>query len=130
MYDERSATYSMAPLKKIGNNNFMNQFFEQRQNIKLKKIGPVAVLEGYIGYTFSLSDNKKSVFQTSSGVLPFGILRSEELSDAVLFVLKDSLEFEVYVFNERSSDAIYLFQQLKDGELNQQILEIKNRYEK
>lgn len=130
MYDKSSATYSMVPLEKMGNNKFMNQFFEERKDVKLKKIGPVDELGGYIGYTFSLSDNKRSVFQTGVGLLPFGIVRSEGLNDAVLFVLKESLEFEVYVFNERGSDGIYLFQQLKDGELIPLISEIKNRYKK
>ncbi|MBB6273139.1 hypothetical protein HDF26_003599 [Pedobacter cryoconitis] len=122
-------SYTVERISKVGNNDILNLFFENYEEVEVNKLGPIEALNGYIAYTIKTLGrslvNNPIIFETSASLKDYGIVKTLKKSDAMLFRILDSDIFEVYVFNGRYSSQVLLLQMLKDGSLNTAIESIK-----
>ncbi|TKC01398.1 hypothetical protein [Pedobacter cryotolerans] len=125
---DNSENYKILPLFKRGNNMILNEIFASSEFLELTKIGPIADMNNYVAFEIKLKAKFHKYLivslQSFDSILPFGVVKYENVKDAILFRITNENIFEIYVSANNKGHVLNYLQLMINGSLNEYIEEI------
>lgn len=123
----QTSMFLLQPILKRGNDVTLNQFFETKDLVSRKKIGPIKqIIDQYEAYpiVFLNNEGKKQtmVFEIGNKEMCIGVVKVvDNKKDCFLFKVVEENVFEVYVSVGNGTQSSQLLMMLMDGYLDKEI---------
>lgn len=119
-----TGSFIIEPILKVGNQELLNRFFENKAIVKGSRVGPIEEMDGYIHYKmWYLSETlvKHSLLlRSQTYVHPFGSVNTTS-SDCILFKDLGDGVMEIIISKDNVSQSAYILTLYSDGALNNEI---------